>query len=454
MNSDREHLKTRLGFILLSAGCAIGCGNVWKFPYLTGQNGGGVFVLFYLIFLIILGLPIMTMEYALGRASQKSPVKMLNALAPKKKGFGWYSIISFGGNVLLLMFYTTVAGWFLRYFVGYIEGSYSGMDVATSEATFGALTQDPVETMIFVAIVCVLALIICSFSLTKGLEKVSNILMLVLFALIIALAVNSILLKGGGEGLKFYLLPDFSKFSFQTISAAMNQAFFTLSLGIGSMAIFGSYIGKERALMGESLRVIILDTTVAIIAGLIIFPACSAYGVNADAGASLIFITLPSVFTNMPGGRIWGIFFFLFMTFAALSTVFAVFENIVAMIRDLTNWNRIKTSIIVGIALIILAIPCVLGFSVWSDFQPFAEGTNVSDLESFFIDNIFLPLGCLTYAGFCMWKWGWGQKNFIEEANTGKGMKVKKWMIPYMKYVLPLIIIFVFILGLATFKWR
>lgn len=454
MNAEREHLKSRLGFILLSAGCAIGCGNVWKFPYLTGQNGGGIFVLFYLIFLVILGLPILTMEYALGRGSQKSPIKMLNTLAPKKKGFGWYSIIALGGNVILLMFYTTVGGWFLRYFVGYLDGSCSGMDVAASEAAFGALTGDPLKTLIYVAIVCILALIVCSFSLSKGLEKVSKFMMSFLLVIIIALAVNSILLNGGQEGLKFYLLPDFSKFSFQTISSAMNQAFFTLGIGIGSMAIFGSYIGKERALMGESVRVIILDTFAAIIAGLIIFPACSAYGVNVGAGPSLIFITLPSVFTNMPLGRLWGILFFLFMTFAALTTIFAVFENIVAMLREFTKFTRVKASIITGISLIILSLPCILGFNVWSSFQPFAAGTNISDLESFFIDNIFLPLGCLTYALFCMWQWGWGQKNFMEEANTGKGMKVKKWMVPYMKYVLPLIIIFVFILGLVTFNWR
>lgn len=454
MNNNRERLGSRLGFILLSAGCAIGCGNVWKFPYLTGQNGGGAFVLIYFIFLIILGIPVMTMEFSIGRGSQKSPVKMLQALQGKKQHWGWASPLAFIGNVVLMMFYTCVAGWFLKYFVGFVSGEYAGMTADQSGAAFGAMISNPGQQILYTVIICVIGFLICSFSLNKGLEQVTKYMMLVLFLLMIILVVHSFTLSGAKEGLSFYLLPDFSKITWGTVNAAMNQAFFTLSLGIGSMAIFGSYLNKDRSLMGESVNVIILDTVVAIMAGLIIFPACSTFGVDAGAGPSLIFVTLPNIFANMAGGRIWGSLFFLFMTFAALSTVLAVFENILAMFRDWTGLSRVKGCIICGICMIILALPCILGFNVWSGFVPFAEGSGVLDLEDFIVSNLLLPIGCFVYVLFCTWKFGWGWDNFTAEANAGKGMKVKKWMKPYMQFVLPVIILIVFIAGLLTFSFK
>ena len=349
MNNNRERLGSRLGFILLSAGCAIGCGNVWKFPYLTGQNGGGAFVLLYIIFLIILGIPVMTMEFSIGRGSQKSPLKMLTTLQGKKQHWGWSSPLPFIGNVVLMMFYTCVAGWFLKYFVGFVSGEYAGLSAEQSGEAFGAMISNPGQQILFTAIICVIGFLICSFSLNKGLEQVTKYMMLILFLLLIVLVIHSCTLSGAKEGLTFYLLPDFTKITWGTVNAAMNQAFFTLSLGIGSMAIFGSYLDKKRSLMGESINVIILDTIVAIMAGLIIFPACSTFGVDAGAGPSLIFVTLPNIFANMAGGRIWGSLFFLFMTFAALSTVLAVFENILAMFRDWTGVSRVKGCIICGI---------------------------------------------------------------------------------------------------------
>ena len=454
MNSNRERLGSRLGFILLSAGCAIGCGNVWKFPYLTGQNGGGAFVLLYVIFLIILGIPVMTMEFSIGRGSQKSPLKMLTALQGKKQHWGWASPLAFIGNVVLMMFYTCVAGWFLKYFVGFLTGEYAGMDASASGDAFGAMVSNPGQQILYTVIICVIGFLICSFSLSKGLEQVTKYMMLILFLLMVVLVIHSFTLSGAKEGLSFYLLPDFTKITWGTVNAAMNQAFFTLSLGIGSMAIFGSYLDKKRSLMGESINVIILDTVVAIMAGLIIFPACATFGVDAGKGPSLIFVTLPSVFANMSGGRIWGILFFLFMTFAALSTVLAVFENILAMFRDWTGVSRVKGCIICGICMIILALPCILGFNVWSGFVPFAEGSGVLDLEDFIVSNLLLPIGCFVYVLFCTWKFGWGWDNFTAEANAGKGMKVKKWMKPYMQFVLPIIILVVFIAGLLTFQFR
>lgn len=454
MNSNRERLGSRLGFILLSAGCAIGCGNVWKFPYLTGQNGGGAFVLIYLIFLAILGIPVMTMEFSIGRGSQKSPLKMLTALQGKKQHWGWASPFAFIGNVVLMMFYTCVAGWFLKYFVGFITGEYAGMSAQQSGEAFGAMISNPGQQILFTVIICVIGFLICSFSLNKGLEQVTKYMMLILFLLLFVLVVHSCMLDGAKEGLSFYLLPDFSKITWGTVNAAMNQAFFTLSLGIGSMAIFGSYLGKERSLMGESINVIILDTVVAIMAGLIIFPACSTFGVDAGAGPSLIFVTLPNIFANMAGGQIWGALFFLFMTFAALSTVLAVFENILAMFRDWTGVSRVKGCIICGICIIILSLPCILGFNVWSGFVPFAEGSGVLDLEDFIVSNLLLPIGCFVYVLFCTWKFGWGWDNFVAEANAGKGLKVKKWMKPYLQFVLPIIILVVFVAGLLTFNFK
>ena len=454
MNNNRERLGSRLGFILLSAGCAIGCGNVWKFPYLTGQNGGGAFVLLYIIFLIILGIPVMTMEFSIGRGSQKSPLKMLTALQGKKQHWGWSFPLPFIGNVVLMMFYTCVAGWFLKYFVGFVSGEYAGLSAEQSGEAFGAMISNPGQQILFTAIICVIGFLICSFSLNKGLEQVTKYMMLILFLLLIVLVIHSCTLSGAKEGLTFYLLPDFTKITWGTVNAAMNQAFFTLSLGIGSMAIFGSYLDKKRSLMGESINVIILDTIVAIMAGLIIFPACSTFGVDAGAGPSLIFVTLPNIFANMAGGRIWGSLFFLFMTFAALSTVLAVFENILAMFRDSTGVSRVKGCIICGICMIILSIPCILGFNVWSGFVPFAEGSGVLDLEDFIVSNLLLPIGCFIYVLFCTWKFGWGWDNFTAEANAGKGLKVKKWMKPYMQFILPIIILVVFIAGLLTFSFK
>ena len=454
MNNNRERLGSRLGFILLSAGCAIGCGNVWKFPYLTGQNGGGAFVLLYIIFLIILGIPVMTMEFSIGRGSQKSPLKMLTALQGKKQHWGWSSPLPFIGNVVLMMFYTCVAGWFLKYFVGFVSGEYAGLSAEQSGEAFGAMISNPGQQILFTAIICVIGFLICSFSLNKGLEQVTKYMMLILFLLLIVLVIHSCTLSGAKEGLTFYLLPDFTKITWGTVNAAMNQAFFTLSLGIGSMAIFGSYLDKKRSLMGESINVIILDTIVAIMAGLIIFPACSTFGVDAGAGPSLIFVTLPNIFANMAGGRIWGSLFFLFMTFAALSTVLAVFENILAMFRDWTGVSRVKGCIICGICMIILSIPCILGFNVWSGFVPFAEGSGVLDLEDFIVSNLLLPIGCFIYVLFCTWKFGWGWDNFTAEANAGKGLKVKKWMKPYMQFILPIIILVVFIACLLTFSFK
>ena len=454
MNNNRERLGSRLGFILLSAGCAIGCGNVWKFPYLTGQNGGGAFVLLYIIFLIILGIPVMTMEFSIGRGSQKSPLKMLTTLQGKKQHWGWSSPLPFIGNVVLMMFYTCVAGWFLKYFVGFVSGEYAGLSAEQSGEAFGAMISNPGQQILFTAIICVIGFLICSFSLNKGLEQVTKYMMLILFLLLIVLVIHSCTLSGAKEGLTFYLLPDFTKITWGTVNAAMNQAFFTLSLGIGSMAIFGSYLDKKRSLMGESINVIILDTSVAIMAGLIIFPACSTFGVDAGAGPSLIFVTLPNIFANMAGGRIWGSLFFLFMTFAALSTVLAVFENILAMFRDWTGVSRVKGCIICGICMIILSIPCILGFNVWSGFVPFAEGSGVLDLEDFIVSNLLLPIGCFIYVLFCTWKFGWGWDNFTAEANAGKGLKVKKWMKPYMQFILPIIILVVFIAGLLTFSFK
>ena len=456
---NREKLRSRLGFILLSAGCAIGVGNIWKFPMLCGENGGAAFVFFYIIFLIILGLPLMTIEFALGRGSQESPMTMLDTLAPGKKVWpisGWFSL---AGNVLLLMFYTTIAGWFIDYFIGMISGRYisTGQNVLTDsevEAVFDSVSGNPWETLLFMAVVCIIAAVVCSFSLQGGLERVTKWMMVLLFAILIAMAVNSCVSGDPEEGLRFYLVPDFSKVTAETVVNAMNQAFFTLSLGVGSMAIFGSYIGKERSLMGETVRVIVLDTVVALLAGVIIFPACFQYGIDPAEGPGLIFKTLPVVFNNMKGGQLWGVLLFLLMSFAALSTVLAVMENIVSMVRESFGWSRIKGSVICSIGLMILSVPCSLGFNVWSGFEPFAAGTNIRDLEDFLVSNIILPIGCLTFTIFCTRKIGWGWDNFVAEANAGNGMKVKKWMKPYMSYVLPVIILVVGVVGLITFDWK
>ncbi|MBQ9965724.1 MAG: sodium-dependent transporter [Clostridia bacterium] len=450
----REKLGSRLGFILLSAGCAIGIGNVWKFPYMAGQNGGGLFVLLYLLFLIGFGVPVMTMEFALGRASQKSIIKMYDGLEPKGTRWHLSAYAAMAGNYLLMMFYAVVSGWMLQYFIDTASGKFAGQTPDGIAKLFGEMQADPITQTIYMAIVVILGFFVCSFSLQKGLERVTKFMMIALLIIMVILAINSIFLDGGAEGLKFYLLPDATKIKEvglgNVIVAAMNQSFFTLSLGMGSMAIFGSYLGKERSLMGESVNIAVLDTFVAITSGLIIFPACFSFDIQVDAGPPLIFVTLPNLFNNMPLGRLWGSLFFVFMTFAAFSTVLAVFENILACCMDLFGWSRKKACLINGILLLILCMPCVLGYNVWSAFKPFGEGSAVLDLEDFIVSNIILPLGSLVMILFCVNKrYGWGWKNFTEEANTGKGLKVQNWMKAYMTFVLPVIVIVLFVMGIV-----
>ena len=450
---NREHLGSRLGFILLSAGCAIGVGNVWKFPWMAGQYGGGAFVLVYLLFLLIMGVPVLTMEFAMGRAAQKSPLKMYQELKPGSK-WSWHGAVCLIGNVVLMMFYTTVCGWMLQYFVDTATGAFVGMDSGTISAAFGGMLSDPVKMTVYMGIVVVSGFSIISLGVQKGLERVTKWMMLALILMMWILAANSMFLDGGEEGLKFYLIPSLEtmqeKGILNVIVGAMNQAFFTLSLGIGAMAIFGSYIGKEHALMGESVRVCILDTMVALCAGLIIFPACSAYGVDVKSGPALIFMTLPNVFNNIAFGRFWGSLFFLFMTFAAYSTVLAVFENIVSCVSELTGWGRKKTCAVSCVAIFLLSLPCVLGYNVWSHILPIA-GHDILDSEDFLVSNILLPVGSLIFIVFCTTRYGWGWDKFMAEANEGTGLKVAKWMRPYMTYVLPLIVGVIFVYGLYSF---
>lgn len=451
----REHLGSRLGFILLSAGCAIGIGNVWKFPYICGQYGGGIFVLIYLLFLVVLGIPVMTMEFAVGRAAQKSPAKMYDALGIRGSLWKAHGLAALVGNYLLMMFYTNVAGWMLRYFVGTAAGDYTGLDSAAVSGAFGSMLADPVRQTVYMAIVVLLGFAVCSLGLQKGLERVTKWMMSALILLMGVLAANSVFLEGGAEGLRFYLKPDLNRLLeagvFNVVVAAMNQAFFTLSLGIGAMAIFGSYLNKDRALMGEAVNVAVLDTSVALCSGLIIFPACSAYGVAVDSGPDLIFITLPNIFNNMPLGRLWGSLFFMFMSFAALSTVLAVFECVIACVCDLTGWSRKKSCIVNCAAMLILSMPCILGFNVWADFQPLKAGKNIMDMEDFVVSNCLLPLGSLIFVLACTRKFGWGWDKFMTETNTGKGMKIQSWMRGYMTWVLPVIIIGLFAIGIWQF---
>lgn len=449
---QRERLGSRLGFILLSAGCAIGVGNVWKFPYMVGQYGGGAFVLIYVFFLIILGVPVLTMEFSMGRAAQKSPVRLYQQL--EKEGSKWHihGYLAMIGNIILMMFYTAVSGWMLRYFVAMARGEFKGAQPAEVESYFGNMLAEPVPMIVYTLIVVLLGFIVCSGGVQKGLERVTKFMMMALLAIMVILAINSIFMKGGAEGLRFYLLPDFSRMAEigfgEAVVGAMNQAFFTLSLGIGSMAIFGSYLGKERALMGEAVNVCILDTFVAFTSGLIIFPACFAYGVEANSGPSLIFITLPNIFANIAMGRLVGSLFFLFMSFAALSTIFAVFETIVACVLDLTGWDRKKACLAVGISLAVLSMPCVLGFNVLSGIQPMGEGSSIMDMEDFIVSNILLPLGSLIFVLFCVSRYGWGWDKFVAEANEGNGPKVAGWMRKYMTFVLPVVVIIIFVVGI------
>ena len=449
---QREHLGSRLGFILLSAGCAIGIGNVWKFPYMVGQYGGGAFVLIYLFFLVILGVPVMTMEFAMGRAGQRSPARLYQQLEPKGSKWHLHGYVAMAGNYILMMFYTSVAGWMLDYFVRTAGGQFVGADTDGVAAQFNQMLSDPLRMTLFMGIVVVVGFLVCSFSLQKGLERITKWMMLALLVIMVVLAINSVCTAGGSEGLRFYLVPDLVRMKKvgigNVVAGAMNQAFFTLSLGIGAMAIFGSYIGKERALMGESARVAALDTLVALCSGLIIFPACFAYGVQPDSGPSLIFITLPNIFNHMPLGRVWGSLFFIFMSFAAFSTVLGVFENIVSCTMDLSGWSRKKACLFNGILMFLLSMPCVLGFNVLSKFQPLGRGTGVLDLEDFVVSNLLLPLGSLIFIFFCTSRYGWGWKNFTQEANTGKGLKVQRWMRGYMCYVLPVLVAVILVLGL------
>ena len=446
----RERLGSRLGFILLSAGCAIGVGNVWKFPWMVGQYGGGAFVAVYLFFLLILGVPVLTMEFAMGRAAQKSPVKLYQQLVPEKKTWHAHGVVAMLGNYILMMFYTTVAGWMLSYFVDSATGAYVGKDSAQIAEHFGAMLADPVRMTVFMAIVVIFGFFVCSVGLQNGLERVTKVMMLALMAMMLILAGNSIL-TGSKEGLAFYLVPDLNRMMNigfgEVVVGAMNQAFFTLSLGIGAMAIFGSYIGKDRSLMGEAVNVCVLDTCVALCAGLIIFPACFAYGVEVNAGPSLIFITLPNIFNNMSMGQLWGSLFFVFMSFAALSTVLAVFENILSCCQDMFGWSRKKACIINMILILVLSMPCVLGYNVWSDFRPIM-GKDVLDSEDFIVSNLLLPIGSLLFIIFCTTRYGWGWDKFMAEANEGKGLKVAQWMRPYCTFVLPVIVGVIIVAGL------
>lgn len=448
----RESFKSRLGFLLVSAGCAIGIGNVWRFPYVTGQNGGGIFVLFYLIFLVIMGLPVLTMELAVGRASRKSAVLGYKAL--EKKGSKWHihGWVAIFGCCMLMMYYTTVSGWMVTYFFKFLTGSFkSGMTTEDTAQAFSNLLGDPKQMAFWMILTVVVGFLVCSRGLQNGLEKISKFMMTALLLLIVVLAVHSLTLSNAAEGVKFYLVPNTEAVAAvglkNVITAAMNQAFFTLSLGVAAMEIFGSYMGKDHTLAGEGVRICALDTFVAIMAGLIIFPACFSYNVEVNAGPSLIFITLPNVFINMSGGRIWGSLFFLFMTFASFSTVIAVFENIMSFCMDMFGWSRNKAALINCIVILIANLPCVLGYNVWSNLH-LIGGRDVLDSEDFIVSNLLLPIGSLIYLLFCVTKWGWGFEKYCEEANTGDGIKISKKLRPYFQFILPILIVFILIQGL------
>lgn len=449
---EREQFKSRIGFLLLSAGCAIGIGNVWRFPYVVGQNGGGIFVFFYLIFLLLIGVPILSMEFSVGRASAKSPVKAYQAL--EKPGQKWHlhGYVGLLGNFCLMIYYTTVSGWMLNYFYKFLTGGFSGVKTSQVASVFQNVLSSPSQNVFWMILVVIIGMLVCSMGLQNGVERITKVMMIGLLGLIVVLAVHGLTLNNAMAGVKFYLYPDFNKIKhiglLNVIVAAMNQSFFTLSIGIGSMAIFGSYLKKDKTLLGEAMNVAVLDTFVAIVAGLIIFPACFSFGVNPDSGPSLIFITLPNVFLSMTGGRIWGALFFLFMAFASLSTVIAVFENIIACTMELWNITRKKSVIINLILITVCSLPCALGFNVLSFLQPIGSGSTILDLEDFIVSNLLLPLGSLVYLLFCTSRLGWGFKNYQTEANMGDGPKVQKWMQGYLTIVLPIAVIFVFISSL------
>ena len=448
---EREKFSSRLGFILISAGCAIGLGNVWRFPYIVGKYGGAAFVLIYLLFLVVLGLPIVVMEFSVGRASRKSAALSFDVLEPKGSKWHLGKGIAIAGNYILMMFYPTVGGWMILYFFKMIKGDFTGMSAEAVAGEFGGMLANPGLMMVFMVITVLICFGVCALGLQKGVERITKAMMLCLLCLMVVLAVHSVLLEGGSEGLKFYLMPDFGKMVEtgigEAVFAALGQSFFTLSIGIGALAIFGSYIGKEQRLTGEAVNVTVLDTLVAFMAGLIIFPACSAYNIEPQAGPSLIFITLPNVFNHMVGGRLWGTLFFMFMSFAAFSTVIAVFQNIISFATDLTGCT-IKKAVLVNIVLItILSIPCVLGFNLWSGFMPLGPESTVLDLEDFVLSNNLLPIGSMVYLVFCTSRYGWGFKNFLAEANEGKGLKFPAWARIYVSYILPLIVLLIFIQG-------
>lgn len=451
----RENLGSRLGFILLSAGCAIGIGNVWRFPYITGQNGGGLFVLIYLACLILLGIPVLTMEYSIGRFSRKSILPAFRELEPKGTKWHIMGYFAVAGNYVLLMFYSVVSGWILHYFSLMLTGHFEGATTDLIQETFGRMMSSPTILIRNMLIVMALTSIICGIGLQNGVERITKVMMLALIIIMVFLGIRSAMLPGGKEGLAFYLLPNVKNLSQaglgNVIIAALNQSFFTLSIGMGGMEIFGSYIEKDRSLLGEAILVTALDTFVAIVSGLIIFPACFSYGISPDAGPSLIFLTLPTVFLSMPGGRLFGTFFFIFLFFAALSTMIGVFENIMGISYDLHGTDRRKSALINGIFIAVCSIPCALGFNVWSEFQPLREGNCIMDLEDFFVSNLVLPIGSMIITLFCTWKYGWGFDNYMEEVNIGTGLKVPAGLKFYFKYILPCIIGFVVLYGLVTY---
>ena len=447
----RETFASRLGFILISAGCAIGLGNVWRFPYITGKYGGAAFVLIYLCFLVILGIPIMVMEFSVGRASQKSAARSFHVLEPKGTKWHLASYVAIAGNYLLMMFYTTVGGWMLAYIVKMASGTFSGLTPDEVGGVFNHMLANPAEMTFWMIVTVVVSFGVCSMGLRNGVERINKAMMALLFVILFALCVRSVTLDGAAEGLKFYLIPDFGKMAEngigEAVYAAMGQSFFTLSLGIGAMAIFGSYISKERRLTGECINICALDTTVALMSGLVIFPACFAFGVDPGEGPGLVFVTLPNVFNQMPGGRLWGSLFFVFMSFAALSTVIAVFENIISFAIDLWGWIRKKAILVNLVVILVLSMPCVLGFNVWSSIQPLGAGSTIQDLEDFIISNNLLPIGSVLYLLFCTSRYGWGWKNFIAEADAGKGIKFPKWTRFYVTYILPLIVVAILIIS-------
>ncbi|MBQ6206295.1 MAG: sodium-dependent transporter [Oscillospiraceae bacterium] len=447
---ERETFQSRLGFLLVSAGCAIGIGNVWRFPYVTGADGGGVFVLFYLLFLVIMGIPVLTMEFAVGRASRKSALPAFQALEPPGSKWHIHGWVCFAGCTLLMMYYTTVSGWMLAYFCKFVGGVFA-LPAQSPDAVFSNMLASPLEMTLWMAITVIGGFLVCSLGLRDGIERITKWMMVGLLCLIVSLAMRGLTLPGGLEGVKFYLLPSLERAQSvglsHVITDAMNQAFFTLSIGIGSMEIFGSYMSDEHTLPGEAARICALDTFVALMAGLIIFPACFSFGVEPNQGPGLIFMTLPRVFADMPGGRFWGALFFLFMTFASFSTVIAVFENLVANCIDDFHWERKKSSIVCGVFMLVASMPCVLGYNLWSGLH-IIGARDVLDSEDFIVSSLLLPLGSLTYLLFCVTRWGWGFDNYLKEANTGRGLKMPAFFKPYFQFVLPVLIFVILLVGL------